>query len=68
VVVGLDGSATLMLSNLPSDVTVGLPLVREANGFVYDYDGSPHSAESRYTLASVSSLAEPVRQIVAASM
>ena len=68
MVVGLDGRATLMLSNLPSDVTAGLPLVRETNGFVYDYDVPPHSAESRYTLASVSSLAEPVRQIVAASI
>ena len=68
MVVGLDGRATLMLSNLPWDVTAGLPLVREANDFVYAYDGSPHSAESRYTLASVSSLAEPVRQIVAESM
>jgi len=61
-------NATMMLSNLPWDVTAGLLLVREAGGLVYDYDGSPHSADSRYTIASVSSLVEPVRQIVAEAM
>ena len=61
-------NATVMLSNLPWDVTAGLLLVREAGGFVYDYDGSPHSADSRYTLASVPSLAEAMRQIVAEAM
>jgi myo-inositol-1(or 4)-monophosphatase len=40
-------NATMMLSNLPPDVTKGLLLVREAGGVVYDYDGSPHTAESR---------------------
>jgi myo-inositol-1(or 4)-monophosphatase len=61
-------NATLMLSNLPWDVTAGLLLAREAGGFVYDYDGSPHSVESRYTIASVPSLAEAMRQIVVESM
>ena len=61
-------NATLMLSNLAWDVTAGLLLVREAGGFVYDYDGSPHTADSRYTIASVPSLVEPVRQIIAESM
>jgi myo-inositol-1(or 4)-monophosphatase len=61
-------NATLMLSNLPWDVTAGLLLVREAGGTVYDHDGSPHSADSRYTLASVPSLVEPVRSIVAEAM
>ena len=61
-------NATLMLSNLPWDVAAGLLLVREAGGFVYDYDGSPHDAESKYTIASVPSLAEAMRQIVAESM
>ena len=61
-------NATMMLSNLPWDVTAGLLLVREAGGLVYDYDGSPHSADSRYTIASVSSLVEPVRRIVAEAM
>jgi hypothetical protein len=35
---------------------------------VYDYDGSPHSAESRYTIASVPSLVDPVTRIVAEAM
>jgi myo-inositol-1(or 4)-monophosphatase len=57
-------NATLMLSNLPWDVTAGLLLVREAGGCVYDHDGSPHNAESRYTIASVPSLVEPITRIV----
>jgi len=61
-------NATLMLSNLPWDVTAGLLLVREAGGLVFDHDGSPHSADSRFTIASVPSLAEPVRRIVVESM
>ncbi|MGB0093509.1 MAG: inositol monophosphatase family protein [Solirubrobacteraceae bacterium] len=61
-------NATVMLSNLPWDVTAGLLLVREAGGLVYDYDGSLHDAESRYTIASAPSLAEPVRRIIVESM
>lgn len=61
-------NATLMLSNLPWDVTAGLLLVREAGGVVCDYDGSPHDADSRYTLASVPSIVEPFRAIVAEAM
>jgi myo-inositol-1(or 4)-monophosphatase len=61
-------NATVMLSNLPWDVTAGLLLVREAGGVVYDYDGSPHDVASRFTLASVPSLAQPVREIVAEAM
>jgi myo-inositol-1(or 4)-monophosphatase len=61
-------NATVMLSNLPWDVTAGLLLVREAGGVVFDYDGSPHDEASRYTLASVPSLVGPVRRIVAEAM
>jgi myo-inositol-1(or 4)-monophosphatase len=60
--------ATLMLSNLPWDVTAGLLLVREAGGTVFDCDGSPHGGDSRYTLASVPSLVEPILRIVAEAM
>jgi len=49
-------------------VTAGLLLVREAGGSVYDYDGSPHSAASRYTITTVPSLAKPILEIVAESM
>jgi myo-inositol-1(or 4)-monophosphatase len=61
-------NATVMLSNLPWDVTAGLLLVREAGGFVFDYDGSAHDAQSRYTIASAPSLVEPVRSIVSEAM
>jgi myo-inositol-1(or 4)-monophosphatase len=61
-------NATLMLSNLPWAVTAGLLLVREAGGLVFDYDGSPHTADSRFTIASAPSLREPVCRIVVESM
>jgi myo-inositol-1(or 4)-monophosphatase len=61
-------TATLMLSNLPWDVTAGLLLVREAGGCVYDFDGSAHTEASRYTLASVPSLSKPVCQVVREAM
>jgi myo-inositol-1(or 4)-monophosphatase len=61
-------NATMMLSNLPWDVTAGLLLVREAGGRVYDYDGSDHGYDSRYTLASMPSLADTLRCIVAEAM
>jgi myo-inositol-1(or 4)-monophosphatase len=61
-------NATLLLSNLPWDVTAGLLLVREAGGVVFDYDGSAHDAASRYTLASVPSLVGPLREIVVEAM
>jgi myo-inositol-1(or 4)-monophosphatase len=60
--------ATLMLSNLPWDVTAGLLLVREAGGLVYDHDGSPHSQDSRFTIASAPSLVGAVRGIVAGAL
>jgi myo-inositol-1(or 4)-monophosphatase len=61
-------NATVMLSNLPWDVAGGLLLVREAGGMVYDFDGSDHDSASRYTLASVPSLAESIRGIVVEAM
>jgi myo-inositol-1(or 4)-monophosphatase len=60
--------ATVMLSNLPWDVTAGLLLVREAGGLVYDYDGSRHEDRSRYTIASVPSLLAPISSIVRQAM
>ena len=57
-------NATMMLSNLPWDVTAGLLLVREAGGVVYDSDGSEHCADSRFTLASEPALAEAVCELV----
>jgi myo-inositol-1(or 4)-monophosphatase len=60
--------ATVMLSNLPWDVTAGLLMVREAGGLVYDFDGTPHDARSRYTLASDRSLTEPITRLVRQAM
>lgn len=60
--------ATAMLSNLPWDVTAGLLLVREAGGLVYDYDGSEHGSESRYTIASVPSLRAAMCAVVQEAM
>lgn len=56
--------ATLMLSNLPWDVSGGVLLVREAGGQVYDSDRSPHTPRSRFTLASTAGLVEPLSEIV----
>jgi myo-inositol-1(or 4)-monophosphatase len=57
-------NATMMLSNIPWDVTAGLLLVREAGGVVYDSDGSEHCADSRFTLASERALTEAVCEIL----
>lgn len=56
--------ATLMLSNLPWDVSGGVLLVREAGGFVFDRDGTPHSPSSEYTLASAPGLVDPLVELV----
>ena len=61
-------NASLMLSNLPWDVSAGILLVREAGGVVCDHDGSPHCLSSRFTIASTPSLAGALRQIVSEAM
>jgi myo-inositol-1(or 4)-monophosphatase len=61
-------SATVMLSNLPWDVAAGALLVREAGGEAYDYDGSPYSSRSLFTLASVPGVAAELLEIVGASI
>jgi myo-inositol-1(or 4)-monophosphatase len=57
-------NASVMLSNIPWDVSAGVLLVREAGGAVLDHDGSSHSLDSRFTIASTPSLAEPLRLLV----
>ena len=56
-------NATMMLSNIPWDVTAGLLPVREAGGVVYDVDGSEHCADSRFTLASEPALEDVVCEL-----
>ncbi|MCE7011062.1 inositol monophosphatase [Kibdelosporangium philippinense] len=43
--------ATINLSNHPWDTMAGALVVREAGGMVVDHDGSDHSMESGYTIA-----------------
>ena len=57
-------NATLMLSNLPWDVSAGVLLVREAGGEVYDLDGSPYSVGSTFTIASTPNLRRPLLAVV----
>jgi myo-inositol-1(or 4)-monophosphatase len=61
-------NATMMLSNLPWDVTAGLLLVREAGGVAYDFDGTEHGVRSRYTLASEPSLRAAITEVVREAM
>lgn len=48
--------ASIMLSNRAWDVSAGVLLAREAGGLVYDFDGSEHSVDSRFTIASAPGL------------
>jgi myo-inositol-1(or 4)-monophosphatase len=57
-------NATLMLSNLPWDVSAGVLLVREAGGEVYDLDGSPYSIGSTFTIASSGELKDPLLGVI----
>lgn len=57
-------NASFMLSNRPWDVSAGVLIVREAGGVVYDYDGAPYTSRSRFTIASVPSLADPITDLV----
>jgi myo-inositol-1(or 4)-monophosphatase len=56
--------ATLMLSNLPWDVSAGVLLVREAGGEVYDLDGSDYSIGSTFTIASTPPLKDPLLTLI----
>lgn len=56
--------ATLMLSNLPWDVSAGVLLAREAGGEVYDLDGSDYSIGSTFTIASTAQLKRPLLTLI----
>ena len=49
-------SASMMLSNRAWDVSAGMLLAREAGALTYDWDGSEHGVDSRFTIASAPSL------------
>jgi myo-inositol-1(or 4)-monophosphatase len=44
--------ASIMLSNLPWDVSAGVLIAREAGAEVYDHDGSPYGPRASFTIAS----------------
>ena len=44
--------ASVMLSNLPWDVSAGTLIAREAGAEVYDHDGSPYGPGATFTIAS----------------
>jgi myo-inositol-1(or 4)-monophosphatase len=49
-------SASMMLSNRAWDVSAGVLLAREAGALTYDFDGSEHDVDSRFTIASAPGL------------
>jgi myo-inositol-1(or 4)-monophosphatase len=49
-------SASMMLSNRAWDVSAGVLLAREAGALAYDWDGSEHGVDSRFTIASTPGL------------
>jgi myo-inositol-1(or 4)-monophosphatase len=57
--------ASVMLSNRAWDVSAGVLLAREAGAVVYDWDGSEHTLESRFTLASSVGLKENLLSLLA---
>jgi myo-inositol-1(or 4)-monophosphatase len=58
--------ASLMLSNRAWDVSAGVLLAREAGGSTYDWDGSEHSVDSRFTIASASGLKSSLLELLPA--
>jgi myo-inositol-1(or 4)-monophosphatase len=57
--------ATIMLSNLPWDVSGGVLLVREAGGIVLDLDGTRHTPSARCTVACARGLQQSLVALIA---
>src|ERR1022692_5008973 len=58
--------ASMMLSNRAWDVSAGVLLAREAGGLTYDWDGSEHGVDSRFTIASAPSLKSSLLELLRA--
>jgi myo-inositol-1(or 4)-monophosphatase len=58
--------ASMMLSNRAWDVSAGVLLAREAGGLTYDWDGSEHGVDSRFTIASAPSLKRSLLELLPA--
>lgn len=59
--------ASVMLSNRAWDVSAGVLLAREAGRLTYDWDGSEHSVDSRFTIASAPGLKGSLLEMLAAA-
>jgi myo-inositol-1(or 4)-monophosphatase len=59
-------SASIMLSNRAWDVSAGVLLAREAGGLSYDWDGTEHGVDSRFTIASAPSLKSSLLELLRA--
>ena len=58
--------ASVMLSNRAWDVSAGVLLAREAGGLAYDWDGSRHGVDSRFTIASAPRLKDALLALLEA--
>ncbi|HTU78417.1 MAG TPA: inositol monophosphatase [Solirubrobacteraceae bacterium] len=56
--------ASVMLSNRAWDVSAGVLLAREAGGLAYDWDGSQHGVDSRFTIASAPRLKDSLLELL----
>jgi myo-inositol-1(or 4)-monophosphatase len=56
--------ASVMLSNRAWDVSAGVLLAREAGGLAYDWDGSEHDVDSRFTIASAPGLRRTLLELL----
>jgi myo-inositol-1(or 4)-monophosphatase len=60
-------SASVMLSNRAWDVSAGVLLAREAGGLSYDWDGTEHGIDSRFTIASAPGLKTSLLELLGPS-
>jgi myo-inositol-1(or 4)-monophosphatase len=55
---------SMMLSNRAWDVSAGVLLAREAGGLAYDWDGTDHRVDSRFTIASAPGLKDGLLELL----
>ncbi len=58
-------NASISLGNKAWDMAAGVIIAREAGAEVFDFDGSPHTIDSRITAATSTELADQIKEIVA---
>lgn len=57
-------SASITWSNRPWDVQAGVLIASEAGAIVLGADGEPHTLDSRYTIATIPNLVEPLMSVI----